>query len=297
MRGDEELLDEIDGDDRGLGVEAADLDVLFGRDAETEGLLAAEGGALGRELIELPEGRLTGLLRPVLGEVTVGRELGGAVIEGREAVERGAAGWRMFRWVGGALTPDPRFVRTVPGAVRVVVDLETLGRVCITDSGRGLSVGRLVTVGLAAASPLLRREPTRDPTDFRFPRVDVDRPVSIPRGDCSRFPPRTLLSGGTLRASRLVIVRTPRLGLWMSGRTALSLRAVRVSASGRIRTSRTVDFLSRGARAVLIPRFFCGSVTVNRSRPVRVSSLRTRSLARRVLSRFCDGPRRVRRGE
>ncbi len=203
----------------------------------------------------------------------------------------------MFRWVGGALTPDPRFVRTVPGAVRVVVDLEILGRVSVTDSGRGLSVGRLVTVGLAAASPLPWREPTRDPTDFRFPGLLVEGLVSIPRGDCSRFPPRTLLRGGTLRASRLVIVRTPRLGLATSGRTALSLRAVRVSASGRIRTSRTVDFLSRGALAVLTPRFLCGLVTVKRSRPVRVSSLATRSRAMRVLSRFCDGPRRTRRGE
>ncbi len=92
MRGDEELLDDIDGDDRGLGVGAADLDVLFGRDADAEGLLTDEGGALGRVLIELPEERLAILLRPVLGAVTVARDLGGAVVEGREAVERGAAG-------------------------------------------------------------------------------------------------------------------------------------------------------------------------------------------------------------
>lgn len=200
------------------------------------------------------------------------------------------------RWVGGAPTPDPRIVRMLPCIDRVVVDLETLGRVRVTDSGRGLSVGRLVTVGLVVVLVFPWRESTRDPIDSRFLIVGAEGPVSIPRRDCSRLPPRTLLRGRALRASRLESVRTSRLELPKSGRTASSRRAIRVSASGRILTSRTVDILSRGALGVLIPRLFRGLVTVNRSRPVRVSSLATRSLARRVLSRFWAGPRRTRCG-
>ncbi len=92
MRGAEELLDEIDGEDFRLGDGAEDLDVLCGRGAETDGRLTDEGGALGREDLELADGRLTLLPRLVLGAVTVVRELGGAVVEGRETVERGAAG-------------------------------------------------------------------------------------------------------------------------------------------------------------------------------------------------------------
>ena len=174
--------------------------------------------------------------------------------------------------------------------MRVVVDLETWGRVCVTEFGLGLSVGRLVTVGL----PLPWREAMRDPTDSRFLTVGVGRPVSIPRRDCSRFTPRAPLSGRAPRASRFVIVRTLRREALLPGRAASARRAVRVSASGRMRTSRTVDLRSRGVLAVLTPRICRGLVTVKRSRPVRVSSLATRSRARRVPSRFCDGPRRTR---
>ncbi len=89
----------------------------------------------------------------------------------------------MFRWVGGAPTPDPLFVRRVPGAVRVVVDRETLERVCVTEFGCGLAVGRLVTVGLVVVLVLPWREPTLEPAGFRFLTDGAGRPVSIPRGD------------------------------------------------------------------------------------------------------------------
>ena len=60
------------------------------RGAETDGRLTVERGALDRVPIDLAGGRLTILLRPVLGAETVGRELRGPVVEGRETVERGA---------------------------------------------------------------------------------------------------------------------------------------------------------------------------------------------------------------
>ncbi len=66
--------------------------MFCGRGAETDGRLTVERGTLCRELIEFVGGRLAVLLRPVLGDVTVGREFSGAVVQDRETVARGAAG-------------------------------------------------------------------------------------------------------------------------------------------------------------------------------------------------------------
>ena len=67
--------------------------------------------------------------------------------------------------------------------MRVIVDRETLERVCVTDIGCGLAVGRLVTVGLVVVLLLFWREPTPDPTGFWSLTDGAVRPVLIPRGD------------------------------------------------------------------------------------------------------------------